>query len=183
MSAFNFASASVKLDDLERLCDDADAAGRDTIQLVVPAIPTGERIRLLGTLGPLCEEIACVTDKGTVAWWKVAKIRALVARARKSLGEAPSPDGARASSASARCKGCDAAIVWVKTPGGRNMACNPEIIDFWKVDGGHERIVTEQGAVLAGSSRQPGLFSPVPLRGRIPHWSACPDAANFRGRK
>lgn len=176
----DFGRPDVRLDDLEDLCDRAEAANRDTVQLVVPYVPTGERVRLLGTLGPYCEEIACVTDRGTVAWWKVAKVRDIVKRARAALGQGRTAP--RAVSQRARCKACDAAILWVKTPT-RNMPCDPKLVSFWAIEGGSERFVTPQGAVLAGSARQPGLFSPEPQQGYVPHWATCTDPDRFRGRK
>jgi hypothetical protein len=176
----DFGRPDVKLEDLEDLCDRAEAGNRDTVQLVVPYVPTGERVRLLGTLGPYCEEIACVTDRGTVAWWSVAKVRDLVARARAALGQPRTAP--RAVGLHARCKACDAPICWVKTPA-RNMPCDPKLVSFWAVEGGRERFVTPEGVVMAGSARQPDLFSPAPQQGYVPHWSTCTDPERFRGKR
>ena len=83
-----------------------------------------------------------------------------------------------------RCRSCGAPIVWLRTPTGSAMPCNPELVDFWHTAQGEERFVTEDGRTLAGSRSQPGLFSPDPRKGYIPHWATCPHADKHRkGRR
>ncbi len=55
----------------------------------------------------------------------------------------------------AKCKGCGAEIVWIKTANGKNMPCNAE----------KATIVTEAGEVVAGY---------------IPHWATCPQYKTFK---
>lgn len=74
------------LEELEQACDDAEARGRDEVQLVVPRMATGNNIRLAGRYGPLSNEIGCVTEhNGTVAWWDIKKVRAFVRRVRREI--------------------------------------------------------------------------------------------------
>jgi hypothetical protein len=55
----------------------------------------------------------------------------------------------------ATCKSCGAALVWIKTEAGRLMPCDPNLVT----------VVTEDGRTV---------------RGRIPHWSTCPQADQHR---
>lgn len=65
--------------ELWELCADHASRGLD-VQLVVPQTPRGRRVRLFGRAGPLSREVACVTERGTVAWWDPAKVRAWLER-------------------------------------------------------------------------------------------------------
>lgn len=55
----------------------------------------------------------------------------------------------------AKCKGCQAEIVWIKTTNGKNMPCNAE----------KTTVVTEDGKTVVG---------------HIPHWSTCPEFKKFK---
>ena len=55
----------------------------------------------------------------------------------------------------AKCKGCGAEIVWIKTINGKNMPCNAE----------KTTIITEKGETITG---------------HIPHWATCPKYKNFK---
>lgn len=54
-------------------------------------------------------------------------------------------------------KRCRAEIVFVLTPAGKHMPCDPPIV----------AVVTELGNVV---------------KGRVPHWATCPHAGEFRSR-
>ncbi len=56
------------------------------------------------------------------------------------------------------CKSCGAPLVWIKTPAGKWMPCDPAKIV----------VVTDGGEVRSG---------------RVPHWAICPTAAQHRGQK
>lgn len=56
----------------------------------------------------------------------------------------------------AKCKGCQADIVWIKTANGKNMPCNTE----------KTTIITTDGQTVVG---------------HIPHWATCPQYKNFKG--
>lgn len=57
-----------------------------------------------------------------------------------------------------KCKGCGAEIVWIKTPAGKAMPCDPNKVT----------IVTERGATVTGY---------------IPHWATCTAAKSFKKDK
>ena len=79
-----------------------------------------------------------------------------------------------------RCKSCGAEIIWIKTPAGKAMPCNPEPIVYWKTKGGNIKIVTPNGEVVsAETSGIPGTESGI---GYISHFATCPAAAKHRKR-
>ena len=41
-----------------------------------------------------------------------------------------------------QCRTCGARIMWIKTKSGKNMPVDPQFVDYRKVAGGKERIVT-----------------------------------------
>ncbi len=53
------------------------------------------------------------------------------------------------------CKGCGKTIEWIRTPAGKQMPVDPELVTVVLADG---RIV----------------------RGRVPHWVTCPKAQDFK---
>lgn len=77
------------------------------------------------------------------------------------------------------CKSCGAAIIWIKTPGGKSMPCNASPIYYIeKAKSGTKRIVLQNGEVLACEyTEDPQKATGV---GYVPHWSTCPNAGDFR---
>lgn len=55
----------------------------------------------------------------------------------------------------AKCKGCQAEIVWIKTINGNNMPCNVE----------KTTIITKEREIVVG---------------HIPHWATCPQFKQFK---
>lgn len=53
------------------------------------------------------------------------------------------------------CRSCDAPIVWIKSPAGKSIPCDPPVLS----------VVTDAGEVV---------------RGRISHFATCPNAAQHR---
>lgn len=49
-----------------------------------------------------------------------------------------------------KCRVCGQRILWIRTRAGKNMPVNPVLVDFRRTPGGKERIVTEDGDVIAG---------------------------------
>ena len=78
-----------------------------------------------------------------------------------------------------KCKGCGAAIHWIKTAGGgKPIPCNPEKVVYWRTLLGKERIVTPNGEILSCTLEgDPETATGI---GYVPHWATCPAAANFR---
>lgn len=79
------------------------------------------------------------------------------------------------------CKGCGAAIVWIKTPGGKAMPCNASPIYYIeKPRIGTKRIVLQNGEVLSCEyTDDPHKATGV---GYAPHWGSCRAADSFRKR-
>lgn len=99
------------LEELVNECERVRYAGRELVQFVVPC-KTGRhaRVRLFGKMGgPLSEEIACVTERGTVAWWSVNKVLAWLETNAYLLPEA----------AHQRMKRCAARRIQLAAPRGR----------------------------------------------------------------
>lgn len=68
------------------------------------------------------------------------------------------------------CRICGNRILWVKTPAGKNMPVDPNLINYREVPGGKERIVTPSGAVIAGERCNPEDADGV---GYISHFATC----------
>lgn len=68
------------------------------------------------------------------------------------------------------CRSCGQRIMWVKTPAGKNMPANPELIDYKAASGGKERIVTPSGVVVAGERCRAEEADGV---GYISHFATC----------
>ena len=45
----------------------------------------------------------------------------------------------------ATCRGCGAPIVWIKTPAGKAMPCDPAPVYYKAAPGGKDKIVTTRG--------------------------------------
>lgn len=80
----------------------------------------------------------------------------------------------------AKCQGCGAEIIWMRTGAGKYIPCNPGLKLYRENKHGHERIVSPNGEVIAceltdTSAEATGV-------GLLPHWGTCPKAGNFRRR-
>lgn len=49
----------------------------------------------------------------------------------------------------ATCRGCGAPIVWIKTPAGKAMPCDPAPVYYKAAPGGKDKIVTTRGEVVS----------------------------------
>ena len=77
------------------------------------------------------------------------------------------------------CRSCGAAIVWIKTSGGKSMPCNAEPIYYIeKPRAGTKRVVLPNGEVISCEyTDNPSKATGV---GYVPHWSTCPHAAEHK---
>ncbi len=88
----------------------------------------------------------------------------------------------------AQCRGCGAAIVWVRMrESGRAMPCDEEILTEWLDDtagkaASTRTLITEDGVAITG--RRGSVLDPNvrEVTGRVPHWASCPQAGAFRAR-
>lgn len=78
----------------------------------------------------------------------------------------------------AKCRGCGAEIIWIKTPAGKSMPCDSEPVPYWQKAGASGKVVTPNGEVI--SCEFSGELSRATGRGYIPHWSTCPAAGSFK---
>lgn len=78
------------------------------------------------------------------------------------------------------CAGCGKRILWVRTPSGKNMPCNPTLHNYRAIPGGRERIVLPNGEVVSGETE----VSPEEADGigYISHFATCTRAKAFRRR-
>lgn len=79
-----------------------------------------------------------------------------------------------------QCGGCGCRILWIKTKAGKNMPCNPTMLNYRKERGGKEKIVTQEGEVVSGITG----VSPEEADGigYTSHFATCTQAKNFRRR-
>lgn len=68
------------------------------------------------------------------------------------------------------CRKCGKRILWIKTTAGKNMPVNPDLINYRIVTGGKERIVTQNGQVVAGEKCRPEVADGI---GYISHFATC----------
>ena len=76
----------------------------------------------------------------------------------------------RCSGPFSNCKKCGNRILWLRTPAGKNMPVDPNLINYREVPGGKERIVTPNGMVIAGERCNPDEADGV---GYISHFATC----------
>lgn len=78
------------------------------------------------------------------------------------------------------CSGCGKRVVWIKTVNGKNMPCDPNIVNYSLDPKGREKIVTPAGTVVCGTTgveaeKADGF-------GYISHFATCSRANSFRRR-
>lgn len=78
------------------------------------------------------------------------------------------------------CRGCGAPIIWIHTPAGKSMPCDPNPVYFRPAEGGKTKLVTLRGEVV--SCEIVGATEAVDA-GYLPHWATCPQANRFKGGK
>lgn len=81
----------------------------------------------------------------------------------------------------AKCKGCGQEIIWIMSPAGKVIPCDPIPVPYWKRSKAKGNIVTPNGEVI--SCELYGDPETVTGIGYIPHWATCPKAGEFRRRK
>ncbi|GFI46247.1 hypothetical protein IMSAGC019_01560 [Lachnospiraceae bacterium] len=79
-----------------------------------------------------------------------------------------------------QCGGCGCRILWIRTKAGKNMPCNPTMLNYRKEPGGKEKIVTQDGEVVSGITG----VSPEEADGigYTSHFATCTQAKRFRRR-
>lgn len=77
----------------------------------------------------------------------------------------------------ATCRGCGASIVWIKTPTGKAMPCDPAPVYYKATPDGKDKVVTTRGEVVS-CEIVPGANATD--AGYRPHWATCPQADRFK---
>lgn len=54
----------------------------------------------------------------------------------------------------ATCRGCGAPIVWIKTPAGKAMPCDPAPVYYKATPDGKDKVVTTRGEVVKGGAQR-----------------------------
>lgn len=75
-----------------------------------------------------------------------------------------------------KCKSCGADIIWIKTPAGKVMPCDPTRVRYI------EKSETASIVKSNGEVSKCELILATGL-GYIPHWATCPDADRHRKKK
>ena len=81
----------------------------------------------------------------------------------------------------ARCRGCGAEIIWIRTPGGKSIPCDPTPVIYWERAKAKGKVVTPNGEVISCEFEGDRPFATG--AGYISHWSTCPEANQFKRRK
>ena len=71
------------------------------------------------------------------------------------------------------CKMCGRLIVWIKTPAGKSMPCDPDKVLYWQTPHGTHKIVTPNGEVVSAFLMGPLLKATG--WGYISHFETCGD--------
>jgi hypothetical protein len=80
-----------------------------------------------------------------------------------------------------KCKGCGAEIIWIMSPAGNVIPCDPIPVPYWQRSKAKGKIVTRNGEVI--SCELYGDPETATGIGYVPHWATCPKAGEFRRKK
>lgn len=83
----------------------------------------------------------------------------------------------------AKCRGCGKEIIFVKTPKGNFIPCNPSRVIFSKPGEGKTLVVKLNGEVISCTIGAGDDITHAVGVGYIPHWSTCKAASRFRKKK
>jgi hypothetical protein len=78
----------------------------------------------------------------------------------------------------AKCRGCGADIIWIKTPGGKSMPCDPIPVMYWEKAKAPGKVVTPNGEIK--NCVFEGDLDKATGVGYISHFSTCPQADRFK---
>lgn len=87
-----------------------------------------------------------------------------------------------------QCRGCRAIIRWLRTPAGKPTPVDPEKIYEWITEEARPgarkiTLVSPEGQTLTGWQATVITPGARQIAGFIPHWSTCPQAAQFKRAK
>lgn len=76
------------------------------------------------------------------------------------------------------CRSCRAEVEWHETENGKAMICDPGIVHIDEAEPG-SRLLNLDGKLI--TKRDPIEYQDG--YGRVTHWSTCPDANDWHGKK
>lgn len=79
------------------------------------------------------------------------------------------------------CAKCGKQIIWIRTKAGKNMPCDSKFVYYKEQAGGKDRIVLENGEVVAGVVQDCHEYATG--HGYISHFATCEAAQMFRKKK
>ena len=82
----------------------------------------------------------------------------------------------------AKCKACGRDIIWIMSPAGKAIPCDPVAVPYRKAEKAKEKIVTLNGEVVSCVYDDDIEHAPQAL-GFIPHWATCTEPERFRRKK
>lgn len=83
----------------------------------------------------------------------------------------------------AKCKGCGAEIIWIMSPAGKAIPCDPGVVYYSLARGGfNDTVVLKNGHVITKCSIEDNPERADGI-GYVPHWATCPAAGQFRRKK
>lgn len=78
----------------------------------------------------------------------------------------------------AKCKTCNASIIWIEMASGKKMPCDAAAVTYWQNSKGKSTIITPNGETVKADLS--GDLSKATGWGYIPHWATCPQANTHR---
>lgn len=81
----------------------------------------------------------------------------------------------------AKCKGCGQEIIWIMSPAGKVIPCDPEPVIYWQKPKAKGKVVTKNGMVISCDFE--GDMAKSTGIGYVPHWATCTEPERFRRRK
>lgn len=82
----------------------------------------------------------------------------------------------------AKCRGCGEDIIFIKSPAGKFIPCDPSKVIYSNPGEGKARVVTQSGEVVSCTIGADDTSKAVGV-GYIPHWSTCKAANQFRTKR
>ena len=81
----------------------------------------------------------------------------------------------------AKCKACGREIIWIMSPSGKAIPCDPEPVSYWQQSKAKSKIVTPNGKVIScWLYGDPETATGI---GYFSHWATCPEPERFRRKK
>jgi len=79
------------------------------------------------------------------------------------------------------CKGCGAEIDFIRTPTGKLMPVDKDMVPYWQKDGAPGKIVKRNGLLVSAVFTEEEAPPEAHMSyGRVPHWATCPKADKFK---